>query len=128
MDNITESSDYEKRVQAYEDKGLTRSDAQGAVDAEEMNKAPARTPEQWSVSLAIGVSTGLVSYQINDGMQNKEQAKANACLMASAPELLEALENAQKRMQYIEQHSVVPDEFRKSIGMNTRAIAKAKGE
>jgi hypothetical protein len=30
--------EYEKRVQAYEDEGCTRSDAQSIVDAEDMRK------------------------------------------------------------------------------------------
>jgi len=36
---LPEPPDYEKRVQAYETQGMTRSDAQGTVDAEEMRKA-----------------------------------------------------------------------------------------
>jgi hypothetical protein len=42
---IAESDDYEKRVRAYERKGCTRSDAQGIVDAEDMNKSDKF--EQW---------------------------------------------------------------------------------
>lgn len=33
--------EYERRVQAYEDTGMTRSDAQGVVDAEDMKAARA---------------------------------------------------------------------------------------
>ena len=32
--------DYETRVQALENEGLTRSDAQGVIDAEDMRPAP----------------------------------------------------------------------------------------
>lgn len=33
------NTQYEARVQKLEDEGLTRSDAQGVVDAQDMNKA-----------------------------------------------------------------------------------------
>lgn len=36
-----EPPDYDERVRALEDQGLTRSDAQGVVDAEELTKAGA---------------------------------------------------------------------------------------
>jgi hypothetical protein len=43
--NTPELSEYEaaydRRVCAYESQGLTRSDAQAVVDAEEMNNGPA---------------------------------------------------------------------------------------
>lgn len=35
------ANDYEARVQALEDEGLTRSDAQGVVDAQDMHPTPA---------------------------------------------------------------------------------------
>ncbi len=35
-------NDYEQRVQAYEALGMTRSDAQGTVDAEDMKRETAQ--------------------------------------------------------------------------------------
>lgn len=36
--NNTDWEDYERRVRAYEDEGMTRSDAQGVVEAEMMQE------------------------------------------------------------------------------------------
>ena len=48
---------YETRVQALEDEGLTRSDAQAVVDAEDMQPAPKPSPTELVIrALVLGLT------------------------------------------------------------------------
>ena len=57
-----------------------------------------------------------------------EEAKANARLMAAAPELLEALEAIQKHWNYEGNAYGMDDELLPIMKKAKQAIAKAKGE
>lgn len=83
---------YEKRVRAYEKQGMTRSDAQGVVDAEErtMPNTEKHTPGPWKV---VGTEIWAGSRRITMGrgaydVKDRNQRDANAALIARAPALL----------------------------------------
>lgn len=94
---------YDERVRRYEAEGMTRSDAQGIVDLEDMRAAKkggtmsTHTPGPWEVSYstnfpdqqtiqAVGSDRILALVDCNDSQDN-----ANALLFAAAPAMLEAL-------------------------------------
>ena len=104
----------EARIQAYEDKGMTRSDAQGVVMAEvelggtgilpaaptAPTTAPAHTPGPWNYDNACNPDFRLFVYSESDsdrddtsvcGITDGPKAEANARLIAAAPELLASL-------------------------------------
>lgn len=86
---------YEKRVRALEAQGITRSDAQGIVAAEDMKRAK-HTPGPWSIERT---SDHGAAYRVMDEQEvtvalvyqqpyDTWAAKDNAALIASAPDLL----------------------------------------
>lgn len=99
---------FDERVQRYEAEGMTRSDAQGIVDLEDMRAAKkgsrmsTHTPGPWSVEaieapvygsngrlMEVGVGIGAGSTHI--ATVRGRQKEANAALIAAAPELLKRL-------------------------------------
>lgn len=143
---------YDERVRAYEAEGMTRSDAQGIVDLEDLRaaqkaKATAHTPGPWDVvpfltpyrdddpMMVYHVCAGDLQDRFDnlpaDG--NEEQAldeihaenAANARLIAAAPEMKDLLLHA---LHYIE----TPGDFTETERLELcqdidDLIAKAEG-
>lgn len=137
---------YEQRVRALEAQGLTRSDAQGVIDAEDLTaqRQATHTRGPWSIyddgpggsDVILAHINGAnydIAYISNDeteGRPENERA-ANARLIASAPDLLAALKDARERLEYLE-----PDyfddashetEWRDYLAQTDALIAKAEG-
>ncbi len=96
MNNDTEN--YDKRVRKYEAEGLTRSDAQGVVDAEDLKAARAISPGPWtwgSVYVARHINgmeyehIAKIPEHLND---DNPQWCANARAISLVPEMIEALQ------------------------------------
>src|SRR3990172_827992 len=106
-----DSNNYNKRVRQYEAEGLTRSDAQGVVDAEDMKASRTINITQgpWKGGQSIQSESGLficrVLSSFDDGWthasdkqkfysskapQNSE-AEANARAISLVPKMIEAL-------------------------------------
>lgn len=104
---------YEQRVEELENEGLTTSDAQGVVDAEDrMQGQVQHTPGPWGKPYKDVTPQGFNNFRIDStqevgvsvvallpfdgGVDIEQTQEANARLIAAAPELLEAarLENA----------------------------------
>src|SRR3990172_8054451 len=101
---------YENRVQAYEREGLTRSDAQSVVDAEDMKASRTMniTPGPWKGGQSIQSESGLFICRVlssfngwthasdkqkfysSKAPQNSE-AEANARAISLLPDMIEAL-------------------------------------
>jgi hypothetical protein len=63
-----------------------------------------------------------------DPVANDEMRKANARLIAAAPELLEALEALLHELKWVnEQLDLMPDDYAEAQSQASRAIAKATG-
>lgn len=62
-----------------------------------------------------------------NGVESVEKAEANAMLIASAPELMEALQSALEHIEHWENCSRGP-EYRKVITKGQCALAKAQGK
>ena len=104
MNNDTDN--YDKRVRKYEAEGLTRSDAQGVVDAEDMKAARTMniTPGPWTITVkddtdivisgpfSKGKHGGKVAdliCTVSCGLNNTQSANARA--ISLVPEMIEAL-------------------------------------
>lgn len=84
---------YEQRVNELEAQGLTRSDAQGVVDAEILkegknmdDKKEKFTPGPWKIRKTDNAIRRLT------GAKTPSEVQANAHLIAAAPDMYEALE------------------------------------
>jgi hypothetical protein len=64
--------------------------------------------------------------EYNSGVPTKEQAEANACLIAAAPDLLEACKNALESVKYAQNNTGADFMFNTSEILK-QAIAKAEG-
>jgi len=106
---------YENRVQAYEREGLTRSDAQSVVDAEDMKASRTMniTPGPWKGGQSIQSESGLFICRVlssfdgwthasdkqkfysSKAPQNSE-AEANARAIAEVPAMIEIIKRHRK--------------------------------
>ena len=100
MNNDTDN--YDKRVRLYEAEGLTRSDAQGVVDAEDMKAARAmnitlgpwliypRNPFDNTIPIGNGTKLSPLAY-ISPRPHYADNQEANARAIAEVPNLIEAI-------------------------------------
>jgi len=131
---------YEDRVQAEIDNGLTRSDAQGVIDAEDRQKVK-HTPGPWKISRCQLKKTehSAPDMLIEHGNKTEHSPllcqvyaaggehprEANAKLIAAAPELLEALEKCADFMGSVAGTENVSNSFREALSEAKAAISKA---
>ena len=92
---------------------------------------PAHTPGPWDVEpkgsrhFVDGADGLTVAYLDRAGVRERSEIEANARLIASAPELLEALEAVLPDLEhYVATHGPGPD---KRLAIARAAIAKARG-
>ena len=137
---------WEERVQALEKQGISRSDAQGIVDAEDMKTQTKvkHTPGPWRLGkykTTVLADSRTKSWPDEQTRQRDEVIpyggdliaesifnEANARLIATAPELLEVCQAVLKEMKSFEQ---LNEEALTLSGLTTSAlkdaIAKAEG-
>ena len=126
---------YENRVQAYEREGLTRSDAQSVVDAEDMKASRTMniTPGPWKGGQSIQSESGLFICRVlssfdgwthasdkqkfysSKAPQNSE-AEANARAISLLPEMIEALHRIEVIARSAGGHGIIPQRILKLTG------------
>ena len=130
---------YEDRVQALEHEGLTRSDAQGVVDAEDRLTVK-HTPGEWAEEYCgkdtikiFKTSDKRRVATVNVKASSVLLDEANAKLIAAAPELLETLQQVNDWKEEMESdepldRADLADWFPQFYENIQAAISKATGE
>lgn len=90
-------------------------------------KTETHTPGPWEISIVHDSHFGCITYELDNKSETDGEAEANARLIASAPELLDALIGLLDEVVASGNATAIDFGWRGAVAASRAAIAKAEG-